>query len=868
MIGAHIIKLESAIGKSRVGISFLLVWLLANTNVAAQTFWQQTNLSSGVIVRSLVINSSGHIFAGTADVGVFRSLNNGDNWTQVNSGLINLNIQPLAINSSGHIFAGTLGDGVFRSTDNGASWTQVKTGLANPVILSLAINASGHVFAGTSGGGIFRSMDNGNTWTSVNASLTNTKVVSLAISASGHIFAGTNGGGVFRSTDNGDTWIPVNTGLTNSSILSFAINASGHVFAGTSGGGIFRSIDNGSTWTPVNTGLTNLVILSFAINANGHIFAGTPGDGVFRSTDNGDNWTLINTGLTNSVVEVLAINATGRIFAGTSGGGVFRSVDSAFPFITHVPSSLAQSNQTFLVDANITDDTGIASATLNFRRGGDLSFTTITMVRVGDNYRGAVPAESVTSHGVEYFIIATDLVGNITRSSSSGIFSVQVRTSGVTKGSSQPSGDQSAYRLISVPLNLDDNSPTAVLEDDLGPYNKKKWRFFELRPDQSYSEFPNTSAMVSGNAFWLLVREADKVIDTGPGISNRTNREYAMPLYSLWNFIANPFNFTIPVKNVSLTSGRSFELRTFTGSWNDPVSTKVTAMQPFEGYATFNTSTTIDTLFIDPDLTPAPGSLGKEFSATITEKMLWSIRVLAQCQEAVDEDNIAAIVDGASNAWDEMDQPEPPPIGEYVSVYFPHPEWDKLAKIYCTDFRSGSSEGYVWLFEVKTNIRDKVNLSFEGLDEVPAELEVWLMDEALKITQNLRERNHYTLAGSEHPKQLKLIVGKRDFVDEKLAESQAIPTTYELSQNFPNPFNPVTTIRFGLPNAERVTLKVYNLLGKEVVTLVNDEKREAGYHISIWDGRNKHGNLVASGVYAYRIRAGSFSMTKKLVMVK
>jgi len=214
-------------------------------------------------------------------------------------------------------------------------------------------------------------------------------------------------------------------------------------------------------------------------------------------------------------------------------------------------------------------------------------------------------------------------------------------------------------------------------------------------------------------------------------------------------------------------------------------------------------------------------------------------------------------------------------IGEYVSVYFPHPEWNKLAKIYCTDVRPTTSDngprtsnGELWPFEVKTNIRDKVNLTFEGVDEVPKELEVWLVDDALKITQNLRETNHYVVAGSEQPKSLKLVVGKHGFVGEKLAEAQAIPTTYELSQNFPNPFNPATTIRYGLPKTERVTLKIYNLLGAEVATLVDDELKAAGYHAAIWDGRVKNGRVVASAVYMYRMQAGSFVNTKKLALLK
>jgi hypothetical protein len=161
------------------------------------------------------------------------------------------------------------------------------------------------------------------------------------------------------------------------------------------------------------------------------------------------------------------------------------------------------------------------------------------------------------------------------------------------------------------------------------------------------------------------------------------------------------------------------------------------------------------------------------------------------------------------------------------------------------------------------------------VDEVPKELEVWLMDDALKITQNLRETNQYAVTGSENPKQLKLVVGKHDFVGEKLADAQAIPTTYELSQSFPNPFNPATTIRYGLPQASRVTLKIYNLLGAEVATLVENEQKAAGYHTTIWDGRNAAGKGVASGVYFIRLRAGpsassgqAFVQTRKMLLLE
>ena len=101
-----------------------------------------------------------------------------------------------------------------------------------------------------------------------------------------------------------------------------------------------------------------------------------------------------------------------------------------------------------------------------------------------------------------------------------------------------------------------------------------------------------------------------------------------------------------------------------------------------------------------------------------------------------------------------------------------------------------------------------------------------------------------------------------------MAESIIIPKDYVLQQNFPNPFNPATTIRYGLPKESDVTLCVYNVIGEEVSTLIDNEKRTAGYHAVVWDGRNDQGRLVSNGIYIYRLRSGSHTMVKKMVFVK
>jgi len=94
-----------------------------------------------------------------------------------------------------------------------------------------------------------------------------------------------------------------------------------------------------------------------------------------------------------------------------------------------------------------------------------------------------------------------------------------------------------------------------------------------------------------------------------------------------------------------------------------------------------------------------------------------------------------------------------------------------------------------------------------------------------------------------------------------------IPDRFNLDQNYPNPFNPETIIAYQLPETRNVVLKIYNVLGDEICTLV-DEKKEAGHHHISWNGKDAAGNEVTSGVYLLRIQAGTFQMSRKMVKME
>jgi len=88
-----------------------------------------------------------------------------------------------------------------------------------------------------------------------------------------------------------------------------------------------------------------------------------------------------------------------------------------------------------------------------------------------------------------------------------------------------------------------------------------------------------------------------------------------------------------------------------------------------------------------------------------------------------------------------------------------------------------------------------------------------------------------------------------------------------LEHNFPNPFNPQTTIAFSLKDGANVSLSIYDVGGRRVRDLVNENRTSGAYKV-VWDGRSSSGDPVASGVYFYKLVAGSFTDTKKMVLLK
>jgi hypothetical protein len=325
----------------------------------------------------------------------------------------------------------------------------------------------------------------------------------------------------------------------------------------------------------------------------------------------------------------------------------------------------------------------------------------------------------------------------------------------------------------------------------------------------------------------------------------------------------------------------------------------VERLEPFEGYWVKNLSATAVTLKIPPreaaassaSETPDAVASGQRSSAND-----WRLEIRAASRGVEDALNYIGVTPSAASEWDVSDRSEPPMSpGGALSLYFPRASWGKHAGAYRTDIRgdyeqlntayaglalsSDDSWGHMWRFDVAKSFTDEhagdeVTLSFETIRDVPDDAAVLLADLAIGRVIDLRDSPSYTFFLGEREfvtrdddARFLLLVGSAAFVSARRDELPRTPETTALHQNHPNPFNPTTIIRYDLATPDFVDLRLYDTRGA-LVRVLEATHRPAGRYEVGWNGENERGETVASGVYFYRLHTGSFTQTKKLILLK
>ncbi len=365
-----------------------LTWAQVQRNIGIRSTVMSIALSRNYPDYSLII--------GTASKGVYKSVNYGLNWTEINGGgttnpIVDRNTSAVAFgtsfryagtDSAGDFYLRSLGDitegwpkgtglpgiqaiindihldnvdeaklllategeGVYQSIDSGKTWQPQSTGMMGVSARDVKVISNGNVVVANGfGDGIWRSSNHATTWTPATTLTSSNSVTSLATTNNVLIlYAGLYGTGVFKSIDGGANWVVTDTTVMNKyvrAVVAHPTNSS-TVYAGT-GNGVFKTTNSGASWVEMNSGIPfSTSIRSMAIdkvNPN-VIYAGTDLNYLYKSTDGGNNWTNITNAngflLQDSFIRTITVDAgnSSIVYVGSDSGRVYKSFNAGTSF--------------------------------------------------------------------------------------------------------------------------------------------------------------------------------------------------------------------------------------------------------------------------------------------------------------------------------------------------------------------------------------------------------------------------------------------------------------------------------------------------------------------------------------------------------
>jgi parallel beta-helix repeat protein len=592
--------------------------------------------------------------------------------------------------------------------------------------------------------------------------------------------------------------------------------------------------------------------------------------------------------------------------------------DNTAPTLANaVYSEPANLNSEVAVAIAATDASGIKNVWLYHRVAGAATFANRVMARQTDNtFTQSIPAAAVTNRGVEFYVRAEDTYSNVTQT---GLHPVRVYCpNGVANPAGQPSGAAASfYRLFSIPLSLDNKSPAMFLttNSSLGAYDNTKYRWYGLeRATQTLREYPNFGnlQLTPDMGFALVTNIKNVKLKTSSGTTVATTAPYNISLPAGWSLIGNPFNFNIPfdslnartvltnadnarigwtdaddtltgwinaddcvplsssavvhtvrVSSANVNAVSAFELWSFEGDWQ--INTR--GLEPWKGYAIWLSDAA--TFSIRPGVAGLNNGTAL-YSVANNDAENWLLQIIADNGRTSSRFNFAGQYAGATDDEDALDLHHPVRLADGVEVVFTKKNSTSLK----ADIREPSSNGHTWEFTCRLNPEDEVlSLTFDGVATVPQTFDIFLLEPETATAYNLRANPRLQFATRNlTEKRFQLVAGTKAYLHEQSLQAELHPSSFELLQNFPNPFwsgatsrsagNPSTQIIYSLPEASHVEVSVYNVRGERVATLVN-ERQEMGSHTVVWNAEQ-----VGSGVYFIKMRAGRVERIKKCLFVK
>ena len=243
----------------------------------------------------------------------------------------------------------------------------------------------------------------------------------------------------------------------------------------------------------------------------------------------------------------------------------------------------------------------------------------------------------------------------------------------------------------------------------------------------------------------------------------------------------------------------------------------------------------------------------------------WALQLFGSSENANDNLMLIGVDSLAQNGFDpSFDALQPPisPNPHHVSVYVEHPEWNNtLGSRFTSDVRNtlADDEFHEWHISIDSD-EPTVELGWE-IAGFPEHYELGLATDDQSPFADLRTLESIDISV---PATVVVRAGAHVLATDEIGN---LPDEYSLFPNYPNPFNPTTTVRYNLPESNHVSMIVYDVRGRVVATLI-DKRQVAGYHSIQWNGVNADGALMSTGLYLCQIEAGSFTKTIKMLYLK
>ncbi|MBS4032857.1 MAG: T9SS type A sorting domain-containing protein [Ignavibacterium sp.] len=384
------------------------------------------------------------------------------------------------------------------------------------------------------------------------------------------------------------------------------------------------------------------------------------------------------------------------------------------------------------------------------------------------------------------------------------------------------------------------------------PGKDNDWRAFWDNGTSPLIEFngSNTFTFIPGKAFFVISKNQIVINQNVSAVQLAADNTYSIPIHNEWNLISNPFDKTIPWSSVQAANSLTQPMHHFqNGSYNSPAN-----LEPYNGYYFFN-SNGLTALKIPYSIS---GFLEKRDSPDKKE---------LEIKLGSGNENKSQVTIGFSEfaemGVDLLDIFSPPSKFCEINISIHNKKIETSYKYLKKEYRKEINKGQEFNILVENNSDRNLIMFFSGLESF-IDYETYLLDINRSKSYDLKKTENIEIENNMKLKSFQLLIGTKEYISQK--ETNLIPNEYCLYQNYPNPFNPCTKISWKSPVGSHQVLKVFDVLGREVATLV-DEYRSAGrYEVEFYPVSGIRN--PASGIYFYQLRAGSFVETKKMTLLR